>query len=176
MPIFPGASSSSQVTAAAFLWASLTHLCFSSSCLRPVCGCSPLIGPRQSHDQPALGIYTQTPPPVGGGGSAIRPSRRSGGVGCRLPPPRCSLARVCVCCDPKARVRFLGLLLLIRRWRSPWNYGKCIRRINAFELRCRRRLLRVPWPAMKSNQSILKEINPQYSLEGLKLKYFSHLR
>ena len=52
-------------------------------------------------------------------------------------------------------------------------------RIDAFELWCWRRLLRVPWTARKSNQSILKEINPEYSLEGLllklKLKYFGHL-
>ena len=51
------------------------------------------------------------------------------------------------------------------------------RRIDAFELWCRRRLLRVPWTARRSNQSILKEINPEYSLEGLmlKLQYFGHL-
>ena len=52
-------------------------------------------------------------------------------------------------------------------------------RINAFELRCWTRLSRVPWTARRSNQSILKEINPQYSLEGLmlklKLQYFGHL-
>ena len=52
-------------------------------------------------------------------------------------------------------------------------------RINAFELWCWRRLLRVPWTARRSNQSILKEINPEYSLEGLMLKlkpqYFGHL-
>ena len=52
-------------------------------------------------------------------------------------------------------------------------------RINAFELWCWRRLLRVPWTARRSNQSILKEINPEYSLKGLKLKlrhqYFGHL-
>ena len=43
-------------------------------------------------------------------------------------------------------------------------------RIDAFELWCWRRLLRVPWPARRSNQSILKEISPEYSLEGLMLK------
>ena len=43
-------------------------------------------------------------------------------------------------------------------------------RIDAFELWCWRRLLRVPWPARRSKQSILKEINPEYSLEGLTLK------
>ena len=51
------------------------------------------------------------------------------------------------------------------------------RRIDAFELWCWRRLLRVPWTARRSNQSILKEINPEYSLEELKLKlqYCDHL-
>ena len=52
-------------------------------------------------------------------------------------------------------------------------------RIDALELWCWRRLLRVPWTARRSNQSILKEIDPEYSLEGLmlklKLQYFSHL-
>ena len=52
-------------------------------------------------------------------------------------------------------------------------------RIDAFELWCWRRLLRVPWTARRFNQSILKEINPEYSLEGLmlklKLQYFGHL-
>ena len=52
-------------------------------------------------------------------------------------------------------------------------------RIDAFELWCWRRLLRVPWTARRSNQCILKEISPEYSLEGLilklKLKYFGHL-
>ena len=52
-------------------------------------------------------------------------------------------------------------------------------RIEAFELWCWRRLLRVPWTARRSNQSILKEISPEYSLEGLILKlelqYFGHL-
>ena len=56
--------------------------------------------------------------------------------------------------------------------------AKC-RRIDAFELWCWRRLLRVPWTARRSNQSILKEISPEYSLEGLmlklKLRYFGHL-
>ena len=54
------------------------------------------------------------------------------------------------------------------------------RRIDAFELWCWRRLLRVPWTARRSNLSILKEISPEYSLEGLmlklKLQYFGHLK
>ena len=53
------------------------------------------------------------------------------------------------------------------------------RRIDAFELWCWRKLLRVPWTARRSNQSVLKEISPEYSLEGLmlklKLQYFGHL-
>ena len=48
-------------------------------------------------------------------------------------------------------------------------------RVDAFELWCWRRLLRVPWTARRSNQSILKEINPEYSIFKLKLKNFGHL-
>ena len=61
-----------------------------------------------------------------------------------------------------------------------WTIKKAERqRIDAFELWCWRRLLRVPWTARRSNQSILKEISAEYSLEGLmlklKLQYFGHL-
>ena len=61
-----------------------------------------------------------------------------------------------------------------------WTLKKAERqRIYAFELWCWRRLLRVPWTARRSNQSILKEISPEYALEGLmlrlKLQYFGHL-
>ena len=61
-----------------------------------------------------------------------------------------------------------------------WTVKKAERRrIDAFEVWCRRRLLRVPWTARRSNQSILKEISPECSLEGLMLKlelqYFGHL-
>ena len=60
-----------------------------------------------------------------------------------------------------------------------WTVKKAERRIDAFELWCWRRLLRVPWTAKRSNQLILKEISPEYSLEGLmlklKLQYFGHL-
>ena len=61
-----------------------------------------------------------------------------------------------------------------------WTIKKAeCRRIDAFELWCWRRLLRVPWTARRSSQSILKEISPEYSLEGLmlklKLQYFGHL-
>ena len=61
-----------------------------------------------------------------------------------------------------------------------WTIKKAeCQRIDVFELWCWRRLLRVPWTARRSNQSILKEISPEYSLEGLmlklKLQYFGHL-
>ena len=56
-------------------------------------------------------------------------------------------------------------------WMWGWTVKKAEhRRIDAFELWCWRRVLRVPWTSVRSNQSILKEINPEYSLEGLKLK------
>ena len=65
-------------------------------------------------------------------------------------------------------------------WCESWAIKKAeCRRIDAFELWCWRRLLRVPWAARRSHQSILKEISPKYSLEGqmlkLKLQYFGHL-
>ena len=61
-----------------------------------------------------------------------------------------------------------------------WTIKKAeCRRVDAFELQCWRRLLRVPWTAKRSNQSILMEISPEYSFEGLllklKLQYFGHL-
>ena len=60
-----------------------------------------------------------------------------------------------------------------------WTIKKAERRIDAFELWCWRRLLRVPWTARRFNQSMLKDINPEYSLEGLmlklKLQYFGHV-
>ena len=65
-------------------------------------------------------------------------------------------------------------------WCESWTIKKAGRwRIDAFELWCWKRLLRVSWTARRSNQSILKEISPEYSLEGLMLKlkfqYFGHL-
>ena len=65
-------------------------------------------------------------------------------------------------------------------WMRDWTIKKAERRrIDAFELWCWRRLLRVPWTTRRSNQSILKEISPEYSLEGLtlklKLQSFGHL-
>ena len=62
--------------------------------------------------------------------------------------------------------------------RESWTIKKGEHQIDAFELWCWRRLLRVPWTASRSNQSILKEISPEYSSEGLmlklKLQYFGH--
>ena len=72
------------------------------------------------------------------------------------------------------------IFLVVMYGCETWTIKKAEhRRIDAFELWCWRRLLRVPWGARRSNQSILKEISPEYSLEGLilklKLQYFSHL-
>ena len=76
-------------------------------------------------------------------------------------------------------VKAMGFPVVMYGWES-WTKKKAEhRRIDAFELWCWRRLLRVPWTAKRSNQSILKEISPEYSLEGLmlklKLQYFGHL-
>ncbi|XDB54241.1 hypothetical protein ABFV05_007857 [Capra hircus] len=71
---------------------------------------------------------------------------------------------------------FLGVMYGCENWTVKKDER---RRIDAFELSCWRRLLRVPWTAGRSNQSILKEISPEYSLGGLmlklKLQYFGHL-
>ena len=70
------------------------------------------------------------------------------------------------------------VFLVIKYGCKSWTIKKAeCRRIDTFELWCWRRLLRVPWTARKSKQSILKEISPEYSLEGLmlKLQYFGHL-
>ena len=69
---------------------------------------------------------------------------------------------------------------VVMYWCESWTIKQAkIQRIDAFELWCWRRLLRVPWTSRRSNQSILKEISPEYSLEGLllklKLQYFGHL-
>ena len=73
-------------------------------------------------------------------------------------------------------IAFLAVMYGCKRW----TVKKAeLQRIDAFELWCWRRLFRVPWTARKSNQSILKEISPEISLEGmmlnLKLQYFGHL-
>ena len=78
-------------------------------------------------------------------------------------------------------VKATAFLVAMCRWES-WTINKAEPlRIDAYKLWCLRRLLRVPWTAKKSNQSILKEINPEYLWEGLMLKLklqyfvFSHL-
>ena len=77
-------------------------------------------------------------------------------------------------------VKAMAFLLVMYRYDS-WTIKKAEhQRIDAFELWCWRKLLRVSWTARRSNQSVLKEINLEYSLEGLmlklKLQYFGHLR
>ena len=75
-------------------------------------------------------------------------------------------------------VKAMVFLVVMYNYES-WTKKAEHQRIDAFELWCWKRLLRVPWTARKSNQSILKEINPEYTLEGLmlklKLQCFGHL-
>ena len=76
-------------------------------------------------------------------------------------------------------VKAMVFLVVMYGYES-WSIKKAeCQRIDVFELWCWRRLLRVPWTARRCNQSILKEISPEYSLEGLMLKltlqYFGHL-
>ena len=78
-------------------------------------------------------------------------------------------------CEPKQRMMEFRL-----NGRESWTIKKAEhRKTDAFELRCWRRLLRVPWTTWRSNQSILKDISPEYLLGGLmlklKLQYFGHL-
>ena len=80
----------------------------------------------------------------------------------------------------KVRLVKAMVFLVVMYGCESWTVKKAERqRIDAFELWCWRRLLRVPWTARRSNQSILKEISPGISLEGmmlkLKLQYFGHL-
>ena len=80
----------------------------------------------------------------------------------------------------KVHVVKAGVFPVVMYGCNSWTIKKAeCRRIDAFELWCWRRLLRVPWTTRRSNQSILQEISPEYSLEGwmlkLKLQYFDHL-
>ena len=80
----------------------------------------------------------------------------------------------------KVRLVKVMVFLVVTCGCESWTLKKAeCQRIDAFELWCWRRLLRVPWTARRSNQSIVKEISPEYSLEGLmlklKLQYFGHL-
>ena len=87
-------------------------------------------------------------------------------------------------CSLRSSSNLLFSVWLHFHWQF-WTHQNMLRkkaehwRIDAFELWCWRRLLRVPWTAWRSNQSTLKEISPEYSLEGLmlklKLQYFGHL-
>ena len=76
-------------------------------------------------------------------------------------------------------VKGMVFLVVMYRFKSCTIKKAEHQRIDAFKLWCQRRLLRVPWTARRSNQCILKEISPKYSLEGLmmklKLQYFGHL-
>ena len=93
------------------------------------------------------------------------------GVGCHF---------LLQCMKTKARLVKAMVFPVVMYGRESWTVRKAEhRRIDAFELWCWRRLLRVPWSARRSNQSILKEISPGCSLEGLmpklKLQYFGYL-
>ena len=87
---------------------------------------------------------------------------------------------ICITLETKVQLVkatvFAGVVYGCESWPIKKAEGQ---RIDAFELRCWRRLLRVPWTARRSNQSILREISPEYSLEGLmlklKLQYFGPL-
>ena len=92
----------------------------------------------------------------------------------------CSVAKLCLTlCDPMdCSMPGLPVPISQNLPSESWAIEKAeCRRIDAFELWCWRRLLRIPWTARRSNQSILQELNPEYSLEGLKLKlqYFGYL-
>ena len=81
---------------------------------------------------------------------------------------------------PKVHIVKAMVLLLVMYICESWTMKKAeYQRTDASKLWCWKRLLRVPWTAKRSNQSILKEINPGYSMEGLmlklKLQYFGHL-
>ena len=77
---------------------------------------------------------------------------------------------------PKIRIVKAMVFPAVMYGYESWTIKKAeCQRIDAFELWCLRRLLRVPWAAKRSNQSILKEIIPEYSLEGLMLKLKLHI-
>ena len=86
----------------------------------------------------------------------------------------------CITLPTKLRLVKAMVFLVVSYGCESWTIKAAEHRIiDAFELGCWRRLVRVPWTARRSNQSILKEISPEYSLEGimlkLKLQYFGHL-
>ena len=90
----------------------------------------------------------------------------------------CILKSRDIALPPKVRLVKAMVFPVVMYGCESWTIKKAEhQRINAFELWCWRRVLRVPWTARRSNQSMLKEINSEYSLEGLmlKLQYFGHL-
>ena len=111
-------------------------------------------------------------------------SRQEYWSGVPLPPPMINLDSILKSRDITlpAKVSLVKTMVfpVVMYGCESWTIKKAEhRRIDAFELWCWRRLLRVPWTARRSNQSILKEISPKYSLEGLmlklKLQYFGQL-
>ena len=111
-------------------------------------------------------------------------SRQGHWSGSPLPSPRTNLDSILkrrdITLSTKVRLVKAMVFPVVTYGCESWTIKKAeCQRIDAFELWCWRRLLRVPWTARRSNQSILKEINPEYTLEGLmlklKLQYFGHL-
>ena len=94
-------------------------------------------------------------------------------------PRQCIKKQRYYCAIKMCVVKAMVFLVVMYGYESCTIKKSECQRIDAFEPWCWRRLLRVPWTARRSNQSILKEINPEYSLEGLmlklKLQYFGHL-
>ena len=95
-------------------------------------------------------------------------------------PPRQHIKKQDITLPTKAHLVKAMVFPVVMYGCESWTIKKAeCRRTDAFELWCWRRLLRIPWIARRSNQSILKEINPEYSLKGLmlklKLQYFGHL-
>ena len=93
---------------------------------------------------------------------------------------QCSMLKSRDILPTKAHLLKAMVFLIVMYGCESWTVKKAEhQRIDAFELWCWRRLLRVPWTTRRSNKSILKEISPEYSLEGLmlklKLQYFGHL-
>ena len=94
--------------------------------------------------------------------------------------PRQHIKKLRLCCQRKVCIVEAMVFPVVMYGCESWTIKKAEhQRIDAFELWCWRRLLGVPWTARRSNQSILKEISPEYSFEGLmlklKLRYFGHL-
>ena len=119
----------------------------------------------------------QTPPSMGF-------SRQKYWSGVSLPSPMTNLDSILKSRDitlpTKVRLVKAMVFPVVMYGCESWTIKKSeCRRVDAFELWCWRRLLRVPWTARRSDQSFLKEISPEYSLEGLmlklKLQYFGHL-